>query len=264
MKDFSLSDFCSVFKLPVNQTYSALKLLQQAGYIELTDEMNHASRVMFLVTKEELYEQPIEHDPKLDEILQLLLRSYTGLFAEYASIDEEMMARRLDLSRDDLYHKLAYLAKLRIIGYVPGKKSPYVIYTQRRVADGQVKIGRDIYEKRLERFQERIDRVIAYVENDDHCRSRMLLQYFGEDSSDNCGTCDYCLSKNESGLTNFKFSSIKKCVVEALKDSRMDVKSLVRNMSYPENQSVATIRRMQDDDEIMMDDDGFLVLKSCQ
>lgn len=260
MHSFSLADFCSVFRLPVLQTHSALKILQQAGYIELTDELNQSSRVMFEITKEELYHQKLDFDPKLDEIINLLLRTYTGLFAEFAMIDEEMMAHRLDLSRDDLYQKLSLLSKLGIINYVPGKKSPYVIFSTRRVDDKYVKIGKDIYETRLERFQDRIQKVIAYVQDEDHCRSRMLLQYFGEMKSSNCGMCDYCLAKKDIGVSNYEYEQLRNHILMLLKTSAVDYKELIEKLSYDSSHVVAVLRYMQDEEEIELTEDGKFVL----
>ncbi len=257
MHSFSLMDFCTVFKLPMLQTFSALKILQQAGYVELTDEINQQSKVMFVMTKEELYHQSLDYDPKLDEIINLLLRSYTGLFAEYALIDEVMMSNRLGLTRDELYHKLSLLSKLGIISYIPGKKSPYIIYSRRRVDDKYVKIGRDVYETRLERFQERIQKVIAYVMDEEHCRSRMLLQYFGEMKSSNCGMCDYCLAKKDEGVTNHEYERLRELVQSLLQSGPVEYRSIISSMACEESHAVYVLRYMQDEREIELTEEGF-------
>ncbi len=257
MHSFSLMDFCTVFRLPMLQTFSALKILQQAGYVELTDEINQQSKVMFVMTKEDLYHQSLDYDPKLDEIINLLLRSYTGLFAEYAFIDEVMMSNRLGLTRDELYHKLSLLSKLRIISYIPGKKSPYIIYTRRRVDDKYVKIGRDIYETRLERFQERIEKVIAYVMDEDHCRSRMLLQYFGEMRSTNCGMCDYCLAKKDEGVSNHEYERIRDLVQSLLQSGPMEYRTLISSLTCEETHAITVLRYMQDERKIELTADGY-------
>lgn len=257
MHSFSLMDFCTVFKLPMLQTFSALKILQQAGYVELTDEINQQSKVMFVMTKEELYHQSLDYDPKLDEIINLLLRSYTGLFAEYALIDEVMMSHRLELTRDELYHKLSTLSKLGIISYIPGKKSPYIIFSRRRVDDKYVKIGRDVYETRLERFQERIQKVIAYVMDEEHCRSRMLLQYFGEMKSSNCGMCDYCLAKKDEGVSNHEYERLRELVQSLLKSGPVEYRTMISSMACEESHAVYVLRYMQDEREIELTDEGF-------
>ncbi len=261
MHAFNLIDFCSVFHLPSLQTFNALKILQQAGYVELTDELDQKSRVMFTVTKKELYDQDLSFDPKLDEIINLLLRSHTGLFAEYAMIDEDMLSHRLSLTKDELYHKLVSLTKKGIIQYIPGKNSPYIIFTHRRVDDQHLKISKDVYEKRLERFQDKIQKVIGYVQDEDHCRSRMLLQYFGETNSCDCGICDYCLKRNETGITNKEFNQIKEYIFSRLKTAPTHFKQLVEESSHIEKHVVEAIRYLQDEGWIEMESNGLFKLK---
>lgn len=258
MHDFNLFDFCAAYRLPSIQTHSALKILEQAGYVEFTEELTLQSLVQIIVTKEHLYNLPTENSPLLDDILNLLLRSYTGLFTEPAHVDEVMIAHRLDISRDELYHKMVELSKMGAISYVPGKTAPFIFFPRRRVDDKYLRITKDVYETRLERFRERIEKVIAYVQDEDHCRSRMLLQYFGEYSSENCGQCDYCLAKNEVGISNGEFEKIRTFVLSTLKEAPMDSQSLVRTAPFVEAHLLSVIRLLLDEEEIFINDDGRL------
>ncbi len=258
MHDFNLFDFCAAYRLPSIQTHSALKILEQAGYVEFTEELTLQSLVQIIVTKENLYNLPTENSPLLDDILNLLLRSYTGLFTEPAHVDEDMIAHRLDISRDELYHKMVELSKMGAISYVPGKTAPFIFFPRRRVDDKYLRITKDVYETRLERFKDRIEKVIAYVQDEDHCRSRMLLQYFGEYSSENCGQCDYCLAKNEVGISNGEFEKIRTFVLSTLKEAAMDSQSLVRTAPFVEAHVLSVIRLLLDEEEISINDDGRL------
>lgn len=244
-KDFNLFHFCQVFHLPSVQTFSALKILQQAGYVELTDEITKKSRIMFKITKEEVYHHSLEYDEKLDDILNLLLRSYTGLFAEYAEVDEDMMSSRLDLNRDDLYHKLSELARLGILSYIPGKTAPFIFFPRRRVDDKYVVIGKEVYEGRKGRFRERVEKVISYVEDNSHCRSRMLLQYFGEFSSDNCGMCDYCISKNDLGISHTKMDQIRQFVMNRVAQTPLPISDLTHELERWSFQPIQTQNQTQ-------------------
>ena len=260
MHDFNLFDFCAVYRLPSIQTHSALKILEQAGYVEFTEEMTLQSLVQIIVTKEQLYNLPTEDSPLLDDILNLLLRSYTGLFTEPSHVDEDMVAHRLNITRDTLYHKMVELSKMGAISYVPGKTAPFVFFPRRRVADKYLRITKDVYEKRLERFKDRIEKVIAYVQDEDHCRSRMLLQYFGEDSSENCGQCDYCLAKNDAGIRNDEFEKIRTFILSTLQKTPMEAQSLVQSAPFVEAHTLATIRLLLDEGEILVDEDRRLTI----
>jgi len=257
--DFNLYDFCSVYKFPVLQAFGSLKILQQAGYIELTEEINNGSRVLFIVTKEELYHLNRAIDTNMDELMKLLLRSYTGLFTEYAFIDEQLLAKRMDATRENIYQWLVALDKLRIIDYIPAKRTPFIVFTHERVDEKHLKIGKEAYEDRKKRFVERIERVIAYASESNRCRGRMLLRYFGEEQRESCGCCDYCLSKNEKGISNHQFSNIREAILLLLKDSSCLVFDILSKLNHEKEEYVLEVLRwMQDQNEIVMDEEGQL------
>ena len=192
---FNIDEFCRNFKLFPIQVDSALKILTRAGYLEYTSEQDSNSRLMFTLNKEELY-RIRETNPDTEHLLRIILRSYTGLFSDYAYINEETLALRSGLSRQQVYDTLILLSQRRILHYIPGKKTPYIIYTRERQETDRITLGREVYEDRKESYVRRIDAMIAYADSDSVCRSRMLLHYFGEDNAKDCGICDVCLSKH--------------------------------------------------------------------
>ncbi len=254
--DFNLYDFCSIYKFSVYQAFGGLKILQQAGYIELTEEINNGSRLLFTVSKEELY-QFKALDNNMDELIKILLRSYTGLFTEYAFIDEQLLAKRMETTKENIYQWLVALDKLKVIDYIPAKKTPFIVFTHERVDQRYLKIGKEAYDDRKKRFEERIKRVIAYASEPNRCRSRMLLRYFGEEQSAACGCCDYCLSKNEKGISNYEFAKIREAVLLLLKDSSYPVFELLPKLNYEKEEYVLEVLRwMQDQNEIVMTEEG--------
>ncbi len=199
IREFNIEDFCRKFKhfpVPVD---SALKLLAQAGYLEYSDEQDNASRLLFTIGREELYKLR-NLGEETDSLIQTLLRSYTGLFTDFAFINEDSIATRTGLKRGRVYELLMYLSRLRIVNYIPRKKIPHIIYVRAREEASRLVIPRSIYEERKERYERRIDSMLHYVENDTICRSRMLLRYFGEKNEHNCGHCDTCIRlRNKTG-----------------------------------------------------------------
>lgn len=196
IKVFDIDDFCHKFKHFPVPVHNALKILTQAGYLEYTDEQDNASRLMFILSRDELYRLH-ETDKDTDRLIQTILRSYTGVFTDYAYISEELLSIRLHMDRQDIYERLIRLAKLHIISYIPAKKTPYIIYTRERMELRDLHFSKEIYEKRKERLERQLDAIIHYAENDVNCRSRMLLRYFGEDNPHNCGICDCCLNSKK-------------------------------------------------------------------
>jgi ATP-dependent DNA helicase RecQ len=191
VKEFKLDDFCMKFKLFPVQADSALRILTQAGYLTYTDEQRRASRLMFTLQRDELYR--LNHlSDEADRLIQVTLRCYTGLFSDYAYIDEELLALRTFLTHDQVYHIFRNLSQQHIVSYIPAKSTPYIIYARERVEKERIVIPPSAYEDRKERLKSRIDAMISYAQNQVTCRSRLLLNYFGEDNSHNCGHCDVC------------------------------------------------------------------------
>lgn len=195
MYEFNLEDFCRRFKYFPVPADNALKILTQAGYIEYTGEQENASRIIFTLHREELYKLK-EMGGSAETVIQCILRSYTGVFTDYTYINEESLALRTGFTRQTIYNVLKMLAKQGVIDYIPHKKTPYIIYTRERVELRHLQIGKQVYEDRKERYEQRINAVIKYVTSDHECRSRMLLRYFGEKDATRCGQCDNCRNPN--------------------------------------------------------------------
>lgn len=237
--DFDLIEFCSRFKLPSLQTHHALKILELAGYLEYTDEIDARSKLRFLIYRDDMYSLRLE--PITDELLHTIMRSYTGVFSDDIYIDESMLASRIGKTRQEVYDILVNLSKLRYISYVPAKKTPFIIYNSSREDIKFITIPQSVYEERKKRFSKRIHSIIDYAENSDVCRSRMLLVYFGETNSKDCGCCDVCLRKNESGLSNWEYRLIGEKLEEAFKSqTTYRLNELVDSISESETLAISS------------------------
>lgn len=193
VREFNIEDFCRKFKYFPVPVDSALRILTQAGYLEYTAEQDSTSRILFTIRRDELYRLR-EMGEDMDRLIQAVLRSYTGVFTDYTYINEASLAICTGLTRRQIYEMLVHLAKLRIVSYIPHKKTPYIIYTRERVEAQHIHISPEVYEHRKARYETRINAMLDYVTNDTVCRSRMLLDYFGERNEHNCGQCDTCIS----------------------------------------------------------------------
>lgn len=231
---FNIDEFCRNFKHFPVQTDSALKILTRAGYLEYTDEQDNASRIMFTITKEELY-RIREQSEDTEKLIRILLRSYTGLFTDYAYISEDNLSTRSGLSKQQIYETLLSLSRQHILHYIPAKKTPYIIYTRERQETERVYLSKEVYEDRKESYVQRINAMIEYAESENRCRSRMLLRYFGEKNEHNCGQCDVCLQQHQSGLKSGEFEAISQQLQALLKENPLSLQEIKDKMQVPEN-----------------------------
>lgn len=227
---FNLDEFCRNFKHFPVQADSALKILTRAGYLEYTDEQDNASRILFTMRRDELYKLQ-ENDADTEKLVNVILRSYTGLFTDYAYINEESLEIRTGLTRQRIYEILLMLNRRHILHYIPRKKTPYIIYTRERQEKDRLAITREVYEDRKESYTARIKAMIEYATADDKCRSRMLLRYFGEKNEHNCGQCDVCLSKHDSSIKLGEFQEMENQMRQLLKDTPMPVAQLISRLN---------------------------------
>ena len=229
---FNIDEFCCNFKHFPVQVDSALKILTRAGYLDYTDEQDNASRLIFTLRRDELYKLQ-EYEADIEKLIHVILRSYTGLFTDYAFVNEESLSIRTGLSRQRIYEILVMLTQRRILHYIPRKKTPYIIYSQKRVDKDRLIISPDIYEKRKENYATRIKAMIDYATAEEKCRSRMLLHYFGEKNEHNCGQCDACLKKHESGIKLGDFQELKEQILELLKEGPLSSVELCDKLKAP-------------------------------
>lgn len=253
---FNIDEFCRNFKHFPVQTDSALKILTRAGYLEYTDEQDNASRIMFTITKEELY-RIREQSEDTEKLIRILLRSYTGLFTDYAYISEDNLSTRSGLSKQQIYETLLSLSRQHILHYIPAKKTPYIIYTRERQETERVYLSKEVYEDRKESYVQRINAMIEYAESENRCRSRMLLRYFGEKNEHNCGQCDVCLQQHQSGLKSGEFEAISQQLQALLKENPLSLQEIKDKMQVSENHLMKVVSYLVSE-EIIRQENGYL------
>lgn len=260
VREFSIEDFCRKFKYFPVPVDSALKILTQAGYLEYTDEQNNASRLLFTIRRDELYKLR-ELGEDRDRLIQTILRSYTGVFTDYTFINEDSLAVRTGLTRGQVYEQLTYLAKLRIVSYIPHKKTPYIIYARERVETRHINLPPAIYEERKKRYETRINAILEYVTNNTACRSRMLLHYFGENNEHNCGQCDTCISlRNKKTPDELSGKELRERICRLLATRALTPPALSEKLPVEKDALVEAVHQLLDEGEIITVD-GMLQIK---
>ena len=254
VREFNLEEFCRKFKYFPVPVDSALKILTQAGYLEYTDEQDNSSRILFIIRRDELYKLR-EMGKEADALIQTILRSYTGVFTDYAYISEESLALRTGLTRQQIYNILVTLTKRRIVDYIPRKKTPYIIYTRERLDLRFLHIPPIVYEERKARYEARIKAMEEYVTTENVCRSRMLLHYFGEKNEHNCGQCDVCLSNRASNdLSEKSYEELKRQILELLGQSPLTPAEIADKIKAEKEDIGQVIRYLLDEDGLKMQD----------
>ena len=260
VREFNIEDFCRKFKYFPVPVDSALKILTQAGYLEYTGEQDNTSRLLFTIQRDELYRLR-EMGDDMDKLIQTVLRSYTGVFTDYTYINEDSLAIRTGLTRRQIYEQLVHLAKLRIVSYIPRKKTPYIIYTRERIEAQLIHISPEIYEERKARYETRINALLEYVTNDTLCRSRMLLDYFGEKNEHNCGQCDTCIGlRKQTATCQPDREELYEKIHEILSGAPQTPAGLLEQLPIEKELLTEALHRLLDEGKIIVVD-GILQIK---
>ena len=246
--EFNLKLFARNFKLNEARVMSAISILEVAGFLGYTTDINSRSRVMFTVLRDRLYEFETG-DPLLERLMVLLMRNYAGIFVQDAYVDEGFLADQLDVTRKVLYDAFISLAKRKIIRYVPGDVKPYIVYYQPRLPLSYITIGREAYENRKELFVTKIGAMARYIRDDETCRQLLLMEYFGQKEEKPCGICDVCIGKKKR-LHREERKSLEERILQVLVKQNTNIRELVRQLGEDEEVVVGQVRKLLDEGKI--------------
>mgnify|MGYP000877007075 FL=1 len=268
--NFSLETFCTIHRFSFIRAYHALKILELSGYLIYEEEPENASRVRILVTREDLYGlydllglyeqyQPTPPPSHTDIVLRELLRSYGGVFADYVFIDEELLATRGQITRAEVCETLIQLSRAHVISYISRRDTPRITFTRTREEPRHVRIPRSAYEDRLDCSRKRIKHVIEYITDDCHCRSRLLLRYFGEPHAADCGRCDVCRNRTSSSLVQRELNAVRDTLVTLLCDrAPQSIDAIVGRLPLSPEKSLQALRYLLANDARFRLTDGLI------
>ena len=194
-----INDLCRIMHLPILQTYAALHLLTQAGYIHFQEEQEIQPRVKILISRREISDYGL--NDQQHQLLEVLMRKYTGIFTDlqYVHLGDEairLSGERLEAKgkkQIDIHELLVSLAQRHIITYIPHDTANTLTFTRERQTD--IYLSNNIYENHRQQYINKLKAMVEYADNTLYCRSQLLLSYFGENDADTCGSCDVCRSK---------------------------------------------------------------------
>ncbi|MCB8964532.1 MAG: RecQ family ATP-dependent DNA helicase [Bacteroidales bacterium] len=255
--DFNLMDFCSVYRLNSVKAYNSLKLLEREGYIELTDELDNPSRLIFTVNKQELYKYQVAH-ADLDKFIKVILRNFTGVFSQYVRIDEAYLSRLAAIPTAKVFENLKTLSHNKIINFIPKKRTPLVIMTTERLDEKNLRINPESFQMLRNRFVSRVDALITYAKSQTKCRSQMLSEYFGEKDSFRCGKCDVCTQRNELDMSKYEFDMILDGIKQAVLQNACSDETLIDSLKRNPERVIRVIKYLLDNGKLIRNEQGLL------
>lgn len=254
----NIIDFSQQYNLEIFTVYNCLKFLEKEGYLILSESNYNASRIKFEINKDDLYEFQVKK-PKLDIFIKTILRSYSGLFENFAKIDEFELAKRLKTSKEKVVKALQYLNHLEVISYLEQTNQPQLTYLTERLDVKDIKISAKHYHDRKEIAVKKMESVIYFATAKHKCRSEILLKYFGEKEVYRCGVCDVCIDRNKLELSDVEFSAVSEQLKKIVQNKSLSITEVVNKIEgVRDDKIIKVIQWLMENEKLVTNEENLL------
>lgn len=253
--EFDIKAFADQYKLNVAKATSALKILQQHELIYITDSSYRPSEVKAITSKEVLYKFQVENK-KLEPLIKFILRTSGGVFEDHIAIEEEGIAKRLKTTAAEVVQQLQTLDRFNIFSYHQRKEKPQLMFLQNRIKKENLRLDMSLIGKRKANHETRLESMKQYITNKDVCRTRLLVKYFDEEMSEDCGTCDICIARKKTGLTDRQFSTIASRLEAELKTSPLPADKIKAALKVDTDQLNTVVKQLRDTGKLRRNEKG--------
>ncbi len=255
--EFNIYDFCARYRFFLPTVVNAMKILQLNGYLMMTDETERPSRILFTVSRDDLYRVRVNRE-ELDYFIKVLLRTYPGIFTQQVAINESEIAHLSGYTLEKVYDLLKTLWQMRLIRYIPGGRAALVVFHEERLSPENLRIAPETYAIRKKIAEQRLDALREYIENRTECRSVLLSRYFGEVDALSCGRCDVC--REPAGGSFRKEDPIEDRIAWLLRERSRDIREIASEAGGNIDHLLAAVRRMTEKGIVRQEADGKIRL----
>jgi ATP-dependent DNA helicase RecQ len=247
--DFEWNEFAQTYNLGILETFYALKVLEEEGFIGLSESYYSPSKIHFSVDPSRLYEVQIAY-AKLDPVVKIIMRTYGGnVFSEYITINESKLAKSLEMKEHDLIKSLKQLEQLEVMVYDQRKDKPQITFLTPRYDAGKLPLNFNRIKLRRELTLDKATKIVAYGHQNQICRTQFIQEYFGESADKVCGICDWCISDRKSKSPETVEIKLKNKIVETLTNHReLTERQVFDSLNLPASEKNLKILRMMEDE----------------
>jgi ATP-dependent DNA helicase RecQ len=255
-------EFCDKYELDLLLAYNSFKFLEIGGFLQLSENFSHTSKIQILSEPKSLYQYQVKNEDT-NKIIQFILRTQMGVFENLSTLNEGKISKHTHIDEKTVIKTLNSLNDKDVITYIPQLKGTYITYLTERLAENNLSLPTEIYHKRKKTALSKMDSVINYLTSN-RCNSQFLLEYFGEKNVPKCGNCNSCLEdNNESYISDLKddIESYLNNQFKAIEE--VNIQDIISNFKeYSQEEILACIRRLIDHKKFINDTFGKILRKS--
>jgi ATP-dependent DNA helicase RecQ len=247
---FDISNFSERYKISNLKAYNILKYLEKEEHLKLSDAVHNPSKLMIIISNANLYKFQIANR-YYDNFIKLLLRSYTNLFNNYVIINEQEIASRFNVTADEVKRLLDKLVQLEIVKYLPKNNNGEITYLKEIKDIEYLYLEEQKWENRKKYEQDKLQKITHYITDKKECRSKLLLHYFGEEESEQCGTCDFCIYEKRRKIKEVEYQKITKQLAQVIENKELTIQEICASLpSINEQQLINIIQFLFDNDKV--------------
>ncbi|MGY5849530.1 RecQ family ATP-dependent DNA helicase [Salegentibacter sp. F14] len=230
--DFNFREFCQHYQLKTIKTYQSLQLLDRCGILKLSEQFQKKTNLQFIVTGNQL-QYFLKENPKYDLLAKTILRTYGGILENNTGINLTTISEKTGIQAKDALGLLEELQQQGIADFSHAKHDANITFWMPREDDTTIHPFSSYIKAQKKSKEANIQAVLDYIENDKVCRSRQLLEYFGEKNVDNCGVCSVC-TRPQKALTSTEMNEIYRDLMPVLKDKESTINDISHALNYPQ------------------------------
>lgn len=260
--EFDIAAFSKQYNFQIIEVFNVMQLLERQGLLMVTEGLRTQSKIFITASREDVYRFQVEQQA-YDGFVKMLLRNYPGLMTDFVNIREDEIARRIGVDLAIVTETLTKLQQFNLLTYLPKKDKPVLVFLSERRDAADIQLSREVYADRKQAAAVRLQAVIDFVNNNEVCRSRQLLRYFGEIFDRRCGKCDVCIQRNRLQLTDIEFNNIRERLFKLLRERPYPLYEATSSIrEYPEEKILTAIRWLLDNKQLTKDASDHLRIRT--
>ncbi|WP_343588498.1 ATP-dependent DNA helicase RecQ [Flavobacterium sp.] len=255
---FKLNHFCNKYEFPTLKTYNALQFLSQQGIITMSQEFSEKISVQFLIESKEVIRY-MSLNPNDEEIILAILRTYPGIYDIKANLNLGLIAKKSNRSEEQIIVVLEKLKEKEIIEYKSKNNDATILFNEVREDDLTINRVSKYLEKQNEVKKEQLLSVLHYIKDNKTCKNRLVLNYFGEETRENCGICSYCITL-KGKIT--EADSIADRILSLLKNASLTSREIENQIKMNSKDILSVLQELLENNHIIIQANNKYTLKS--
>ncbi len=245
---FNINQFCVRYNFPVLKTYNALQFLDRQGVLSINQQYSEKISLQFIIDSKELLRY-MSLNPNDEVVILTILRLYPGIYDTKTAINLSLISKKSNVDEAKILLILQKLKDKEIIEY--NAKSNDATITFNEIREDKLTINR--VSKHLENQNklktEQLDNVLQYVNNHENCRTNLILEYFDEKPTTNCGICSNCLTIIKTTKPD---NALHEKIIALLKIQDLDSREIEKLLKINSQNLIFALKNLLDKNQIQV------------